>query len=199
MSLLQKITISLKQIPTPVKSFLFRAFLFFIIWEFLYNIFLLPNRIIDRPLCSFVGNCTAEFINAIKGTDLAYCKTVTSFDYNEGELYITDRAIVYLGANRLIGIADGCNGLNLFVLFIGFIFVYPGDLKFKFIYSIIGIILITLLNILRCAALGLIHNSYPQFTDFAHHYAFKLITYLVIFYLWHKYVKFINKLEISHA
>jgi exosortase/archaeosortase family protein len=196
---LNKITGAVKQIPAPVKSFLWKALAFFLVWQLIYNIYLLPNRVIDRPLCAFVGNGTASFINFVQGSNLAYCKTVSEYVSNEGELYLADRAIVFLGPNRLIGIADGCNGLNLFVLFIGFIVVYPSKFNLKLIYSVVGILAIMLLNIARCAGLGLIHNSYPSMTDFAHHYAFKIITYLAIFYMWYWYVKLTNKIEANYA
>ncbi len=133
---------AIKQIPAPVKSFLLRALVFFLIWELAYNIFLLPNRLVDRPLCEFVGKGTASFINIIKGGNQAYCQTVSSYAFNEGELYLADRAVVFLGPNRLIGIADACNGLNLLVLFIGFIVVYPSKIHVKLIYSIVGIVAI---------------------------------------------------------
>lgn len=196
---INKIKTAIKQIPAPVKSFLLRALMFFLIWELGYNIFLLPNRLVDRPLCEFVGKGTASFINIIKGGNQAYCQTVSSYSYNEGELYLADRAVVFLGPNRLIGIADGCNGLNLFVLFIGFVVVYPSKIYVKVIYTILGIVTIMLLNIARCSGLGLIHNSYPSFTDFAHHYVFKIVTYFAIFLMWYWFVKITDKIEANYA
>ncbi len=109
---------AVKQIPAPVKSFLWKALVFFLIWELAYNTYLLPKRIIDRPLSIFVGNSTASLINIIEGDKLAYCITKGSFIYSEGDRIFYDKAIVFLGPNRLIGIADPCNGLNLLVLFI---------------------------------------------------------------------------------
>jgi exosortase/archaeosortase family protein len=196
---IHQISSAVKQIPAPVKSFLWKALVFFVIWELGYNVFLLPNRVIDKPLCALVGNGTASLINLIQDSDLAYCQLISEYVYNEGELYLADRAIVFLGPNRLIGIADGCNGLNLVVLFLGFVIVYPSKFYLKLIYSVVGIAAIMLLNIARCAGLGLIHNSYPSMTDFAHHYAFKIITYLAIFYMWYWYVKLTNKIEANYA
>jgi exosortase/archaeosortase family protein len=196
---LNKITGAVKQIPAPVKSFLWKALVFFLVWQLIYNIYLLPNRVIDRPLCAFVGNGTASFINFVQGGNLAYCKTVSTFETTDGASYLSDRAIVFLGKRRLIGIADQCNGLNLYILFIGFVIVYPSKVNLKIAFVFFGIFFITMLNIARCAGLGLIHNSYPSMTDFAHHYAFKIITYLAIFFMWFWYVKFTNKIEASYA
>jgi exosortase/archaeosortase family protein len=196
---IQKIKTAIKQIPAPVKSFLLRALVFFLIWELAYNIFLLPNRVLDRLLSSFVANKTASLINILEGNRLAYCTTEGSFVYKDGERIFYEKAVVFLGPNRLIGIADACNGLNLSVLFIGFIVVFPSKIYVKLIYAIVGIVAIMLLNIARCAGLGLIHNSYPFLTDFAHHYVFKLLTYFAIFLMWYWFVKITNKREANYA
>jgi len=130
---------------------------------------------------------------------MSYCKEIPKEVLNEGSKQIYKMATIFLGPKRLIGIADGCNGLSLFVLFIGFIVAYPGKVYLKTMYAIIGIVSITFLNISRCAGLALVHNSYPYLTDFAHHYVFKMITYLAIFYMWYGYVKINNKLIADHA
>lgn len=85
------------------------------------------------------------------------------------------------------------------MLFVGFIIAYPGKIYFKAIYSFIGIILIILLNISRCTALAMLHNAYPQLTEFAHHYVFKIIVYGLVFYLWIQFVKINQKLNNVHA
>lgn len=193
MPLFQIIKTAIQQIPKPVKIFLWRALAVFILWKLIYFIFLLPNRIIDRPLSMFVGNSTASFIGWIKQTNLAYCKELSNVQFFEGTKQITEKATIFLGPKRLIGIADGCNGLSLFVLFIGFMIAYPGKIYLKTSYAIMGIIFITFLNICRCTGLGLIHNSNPNLTDFAHHYVFKIITYLAIFYMWYGFVRMNNK------
>jgi len=199
MELLRTFKTSIQQIPAPIKIFLKRALAIFIIWEIIYLFILMPNRIIDRPLSMFTGNATAGFFGWIKGTDQAYCKGITTTEYVEGFTLSYEKATIFLGPKRLIGIADGCNGLSLFVLFVGFIIAYPGKIYFKAIYSIIGIILIVLLNISRCTALALVHNTYPHLTEFAHHYLFNIITYAVVFYLWVQFVKINQKLTTTHA
>ncbi len=199
MKLFQKIKTAIQQIPKPVKIFLWRALAVFIVWELIYSIFLLPDRIIDSPLSMFVGNSTASFIGWIKQTNLAYCKELSNVQFFEGASEVTEKATIFIGPKRLIGIADGCNGLSLFVLFIGFMIAYPGKIYLKIIYAIIGIIFITFLNICRCTGLALLNNSYPNLTDFAHHYVFKIITYLAIFYMWYGFVKINQKLNGEYA
>ena len=187
MDLLKTIKTSIRQIPAPIKTFLKRALAIFIIWEIIYLFILMPNRLVDRPLTMFTGNATVGFLGWIKGTGQVYCI----------ELY--GKATIFLGSKRLIGIADACNGLSLLVLFVGFIIAYPSKIYFKAIYSMIGILLIILLNVSRCTALALLHNAYPQLTEFAHHYLFKIIVYAIVFYLWVQFVKINQKLNNVHA
>jgi len=197
--LLTTIKTSIHQIPVPIITFLKRAIAIFIIWEIVYLFILMPNRIIDRPLSMFTGNATAGFFGWIKGTDQAYCKVVATIEYVAGLSISYEKATIFFGPKRLIGIADACNGLSLLVLFVGFIIAYPGKIYFKVIYSFIGIILIILLNISRCTALAMLHNAYPQLTEFAHHYVFKIIVYGLVFYLWIQFVKINQKLNNVHA
>jgi len=187
MDLLTNIKRSVHQIPAPIKSFLKRVLAIFIIWKIIYLFILMPNRIVDKPLTMFTGNTTADFLGWIKGTAQVHC------------IELFGKATIFLGTKRLIGIADACNSLSLLVLFVGFIIAYPSRIYFKIIYSIIGIGLIILLNISRCTALALLHNAYPQLTEFAHHYFFKILIYAAVFYLWIQFVKINQKLINVHA
>jgi hypothetical protein len=64
----------------------------------------------------FVGNSTASFIGMIKHTDLVYCKDIITIIFQKGNSILSDKATIFIGTKRLIGIADGCNGLSLFSL-----------------------------------------------------------------------------------
>ena len=199
MQLLSTIKAATCQIADPIKLFLKRTLTIFVIWEIVYLFILLPNRIIDRPLSMLIGNTTAIFVGFVKQTPLVFCKSVTATECVEGLSLSYEKATIFLGSKRLIGIADGCNGLQLLVLFVGFIFAYPGKMYFKFCYSIIGIILIELLNICRCTCLALVYDSCPHLTEFAHHYLFNMITYTAVFFLWVQFVKINRHLNKDYA
>lgn len=68
------------------------------------------------------------------------CKLFSFFQY-EGVFYVVDppdASILYWGEKRLVGISDSCNGLVLFVTFIGFIIAFPSKLKPKLWYIPFG-------------------------------------------------------------
>jgi exosortase family protein XrtF len=178
----------ISEIPKPIRKFALNCLLIFIIWQSIYIIFLEPKRIIDKPLTELVGNLTK------KGLDLIYPnKNFTSKTiYNN---VITDIEVsselytVFMGNQKLIGIADGCNGLNLYILFIGFIIAFPNSLKRKLSFGIYGFLLVFGVNVLRCIGLGMVQIHYPHFMIYAHHYIFKIITYGVVFLLWAQFAK----------
>ena len=81
-------------------------------------------------------------------------------------------------------IGNSCDGLSLFILFTAFLLVFRGKWWFKILFTILGILLIHLLNVIRVVALALIVKSYPESLDFHHSYTFTLFVYGCIFLLW---------------
>lgn len=94
-----------------------------------------------------------------------------------------------MGNQKLIGIADGCNGLNLYILFIGFIIAFPNTFLKKISFGVYGFIIVFGVNVLRCIGLGMVQIHYPYFMFYTHHYVFKIITYAVVFFLWSQFAK----------
>lgn len=175
-----KIFAEVKKVPEFVRYFLIRASIIFICWTIIYQIFLLPKRIIDKPLSQLTAKATNFVYNLFNPGSSRIVETL-----NEGNF----KSVFYIHGERAIGIADGCNGLELFILFAGYLFCLREATKKKLIYLVSGIAIIFTLNILRCVMLAWLNLHYINFADFAHHYLFKLIVYGVIFYIWLLYSK----------
>jgi exosortase/archaeosortase family protein len=75
------------------------------------------------------------------------------------------------------------------VLYLGFLFCMPTNPKRLFLFSISGIFLTTVLNIIRCVVLTMLFYNHHELADFMHHYLFKMMIYAVNFYLWVLYSK----------
>lgn len=178
---------SLSSIPKPIQSFLLRGLLILVIWKILYLGFLAFPRTLDRPLTNLVGNHSAWLLNQAFSSN-TYTATeklhVTNF---EGELQIAPVSRIDKNGKKLLHIADGCNGLELFVLYVGFILAMPAPVKRKLLFIPIGLIIIHIVNILRCAGLCIMIESWKEQFDFAHHYVFKMMIYGIIFALWVKF------------
>jgi exosortase family protein XrtF len=175
-------------IPDEVKTFLKRALLIFIIWKIIYNGFLFNGRIIDKPLTDFTSYSTMSVLYKAYPENKFFSKEESSsssaFDPTTNHMYF-----VYMNGKKVIGIADVCNGLELYILYIGFLFCFPIKWKRIILFLLAGIITIYIVNVLRCAGIAVLNIRHNYLTDVAHHYVFKLIVYLLIFILWVMYAK----------
>jgi len=173
-----------KQVPKPVKQFLLRGIGILILWKFIYLYFLLPGRVIDAPLSYNVCISTSNTLNLLTGSTAYSTRTETVLTKHDGVSDYKDETQIYLHNHKIITIIDDCNGLEIFVLYAGFIICLPAKLSRKIIFIIGGVLLLHLLNILRCAALTLIYTYHPAYANFSHHYVFTTVIYAFIFWLW---------------
>lgn len=187
-SIYHQVKDGLAEMPRMVKHFLIRAFILFIVWEGVYLGFLQKDRILDGPLTHFTAELTAKTLNIFYPNSNFYTNENSQKIYSDG-WFNYEKSVVWKDQQRLIGIADSCNGLNLFMLFLGFILAYPSNIRLKLSFGLGGLIFIFGVNILRCVGLGMVQIHYPNFTIYAHHYIFNVLTYAVVFFLWIKFSK----------
>ncbi len=175
------------QIPRPVALFFLKAFLVFIVWKAVYLLWLMPSGLLDTPLTHSVGAGTVATLNFFGGH--GRFSPVPGFetqDLDGGSVHFAVTDIYFNGQNTL-RIASACNGLELMVLYVAFLFCYPGRPSRRWGFAGGGLCLIFLLNILRCSLLVWISMRYRQYLDFSHHFFFTFLIYACIFLLWWRY------------
>lgn len=168
-------------IPAEVKAFLKKALVIFIVWKLLYHLVLFPYRFPDKQLTEITAHSTAfTYRNIFDNPNVTF-----------GTRYVNVYSSITLkiGGKKAIGIADGCNGLELFVLYVGFLACFTGNVKRMLMFLVVGLAVIFVLNILRCTFLAWLYLHKYSISDLAHHYIFKIIIYAVIFYIWILYLK----------
>lgn len=158
-------------IPVNVRPFLLHALIVVIAWELLYNFVLKPVGIPDDQLTRAVQ------VGAMKLLSLFY--TEVGEDGNK----------ILLNGNGAVSIARQCNGLELLVLYLGFIICLPTNMKRMLVFAVVGTIVIYILNVMRTALLAAMYDQSHSLTDFAHHYVFKIVIYAVVFVGWVLYMK----------
>lgn len=168
MGIFQKIKNS---IPANVRPFLLRAAILIAVWELLYNFLLKPAGIPDDQLTRLV--------------QVGAMKLLSWFYTDVGE----DGSKIVLNGKDAVSIARQCNGLELLVLYLGFILCLPTNTKRMLSFAIIGVLVIYILNVIRTALLAAMYDQDHSLTDFAHHYVFKIIIYAVVFLGWVLYMK----------
>lgn len=175
--------------PPPVRAFALRAFVLFIVWKGLYLFLWQEPRTLDGPLTKVVGRQSARLLSVLRPSDTFHIKDRINKTYIEGVPVYTPQTVIYKGDRKLVGIADPCNGLELFILYIGFILAMPASIGRKLVFGIGGLAVIHIVNLLRCSGLGLVIISMQKYFDFAHHYLFKIFIYGTIFLLWMAFSK----------
>lgn len=91
--------------------------------------------------------------------------------------------------DNVIYFFEGCNGINVMIVYLSFLVAFKGPLKLLVRYSVLGLLGIHLLNLLRVSVLYGIAIHFPMQLYFFHKYLFTGILYLIVFVFWYYWVK----------
>lgn len=173
------------EIPTTVQKFLIRVLIIFLVWKVAYHFVLKPSRVIDKPLTQITAKITVKALERIYPNNIF--STIEMLPSNKIDFFSVD---IFKNGKKVLGIFDPCNGLELYVLYIGLLASLAITNWKRAIYFIIGgIASIFIINIVRCTIIGYLNINRSFYVDVAHHYIFKLIVYLFTFLLWVWYFK----------
>jgi exosortase/archaeosortase family protein len=184
---------SISHIPSEVRRFLIRALLLFIAWKTVYMMVLIPNQVPDAPLVRWLGNGTSVMMNMMYQTDSFYALHTEREKIYGVDTVLATYTMVKKGKRNILGIYQACNGLELMILYAGFILCFTGPWLRKLLYIVGGMFALYIANVVRCGFLGWIGIEYPRHFDFAHKYFFNLVIYSIAFILWVFYVKGLSK------
>lgn len=155
-----------------IKKIIINIIVIILIWILFYNFI--------RKI-SFIDYIYEEGIYFQTKIQLIFSKLLLNIFGYDIEIY--GKTIKIIGSYG-VHLDRGCLGRNTLGLFIGFILVFPGNFLNKLWFMILGVIIFIFLNVSRIVALTIIENICPQNLDFNHHFTFKIIVYIVIFFLW---------------
>ena len=170
--------------------FFLKALALFAAWKVLYLSVLLPQKVPDTALTRMIGVSTAAALNVLPGVSGKFItRQVLDTVMLDDKIVSSPATDIYRNEERTLRVADACNGLELMVLYVGFILCFPAAAARKWKFALGGIVLICLLNVLRCAALVLVFVHYRNYLDFSHHFLFTFVVYVLIFLLWFVFTK----------
>jgi exosortase family protein XrtF len=86
--------------------------------------------------------------------------------------------------NVVVEVFEGCNGVNVIIVYLSFLFAFSGPKKLLAKFLIVGIVLIYLINLFRVGALYLVALHNPDKLYFFHKFFFTAIIYGFVFILW---------------
>ncbi len=180
------------KIPLTIRLFLGKALLFFFVWKIIYTFFLYDSKILDYPLTTHVSEVSTQFLNSLGFISSFSTERGIETFVHEGEMISKEVSKIHHSNKLVLYIADVCNGLELMVLYIGFIICMPSKFWRKVIYIILGLIILDSINILRCVGLIYLREYFQVYFDFAHHYLFKIMVYGATLLIWNFYSRKIS-------
>lgn len=95
----------------------------------------------------------------------------------------------YVVNNYVSRMVEGCNAISVMILFLAFVFAFYKGRK-TFIFSIVGLIFLHIMNVLRIAGLNIVTHTHPQYQKMFHDYVFPAAIYGSVVLLWLIWIKF---------
>ena len=153
--------------------FLIKAIGLYLIWYLVYDLWLKKVGVLDNMVIDNLVYLAVNFLEL--------------FDYI---LYVDYHKVGIHGAYPSVIVGTGCNALELFALFSGFILIFEGSWKHKLWFIPLGVIIIHLLNVIRILALIFSGTISKSLLEFNHKYTFTIVMYIVTFIGWMIWVKY---------
>lgn len=97
------------------------------------------------------------------------------------------------GDDTVLHVFEGCNGLNVMIVFVAFLFAFGGPAKWLTVFLPSGLVIIHLFNLLRIGLLYHLAVNNSTHFYYYHKYFFTATLYLVVFGLWTVWVVCFNE------
>ena len=169
------------QANAPVVRFLVLAGFMYGGWHLAYTHHLRPETQIDEWVIQQLVDGTERGL-AILG--------LPAHSYVQPESHANR---VGLQGKAGVKIGEPCDGMDVFALFALFIVAFPGSWKHKLWFIPAGVVFLHGANLLRVLALTIVQGKAPEWLDFSHDYAFKVLMYALVFGLWYAWTALTSK------
>lgn len=88
------------------------------------------------------------------------------------------------GGRTVLNVYEGCNGINVFIVFVSFLAAFGGPPKKLLWFVPVGILILHASNIVRVALLYWVAIGHARYFYYVHKYVFTGVIYLVVLALW---------------
>lgn len=163
----------------PTIYFLVKFGLIFTIGSLLYSSYVSSYQKLESPVPDPFTNWVAEQTNGI----------LRGIGYDAYLWYPEDEPIVVIYIkgyeNDNVAFYEGCNGLNILILFVAFVFAFGNRYKRMLWFIPAGILSIHLFNLFRLGFLAVLATWSSSIFHFVHKFAFTGIIYAFVLFLWY--------------
>ncbi len=88
------------------------------------------------------------------------------------------------GTDTVVNFFEGCNGVNVMIVFVAFIVAFKGPVKAMAWFIPLGLVIIHFFNLIRIGLLFWSAQHNPQLFYYFHKYIFTAFIYAIVFLLW---------------
>lgn len=161
----------------PTIFFLARFIGLYLIGNLVYGLYVTAYA----PAPDFMTNWVTEQAGAIL-TAIGWPIETTAHDAKATTL-------MYYQQHAILSVYEGCNGLNVMIVFLSFLFAF-GPYTRKLIYfSVGGIVLLHMANLGRIIMLFWVSVYYEKYLYFTHKYLFTGFLFALVFVMWIIWIK----------
>lgn len=165
----------------PALAFLGKFLAFYLVGNILYGVYVESYGDQPDPITRAVTSQTSVVLN-ILGYQASYEDVAA-----QAKVALMD------AGNIVLYVFEGCNGINVMIVFVAFIFAFGGRLKRFLIFLPIGLLIIHLFNLVRVAFLFYLAQTNSTKFYYYHKYLFTATLYAVVFILWYFWVTQFNE------
>jgi exosortase family protein XrtF len=160
----------------PALLFLLKYVVVYVVLNSLYALLVSVYNPAPDPVTIAVSNQTAFILEAF------YSNVTTEVSGNYPSVPLA------LGGKQIVDVYEGCNSINVMIVFIAFIVAFKGPLKASLAFLLIGLVIIYLVNLLRVSALFYVAINFPASMYFFHKFVFTGGIYAIVFALWYVWI-----------
>lgn len=162
----------------PTLLFLGKFVALYFIGNLLYGLYVTSYEPHPDPVTNLVTRQTSWTLNSLNWENEI-----------EDNLTRPSTFIIY-GGHRILSVYEGCNGLNVMIIFAAFIVAFGPITKTILWFIPMGLVIIHLFNLIRILLLFFVSLEFPDFLYIVHKYIFTGIIFFIVFLLWIGWVKF---------
>lgn len=111
---------------------------------------------------------------------------INVFGQNAKAIEYPSESMMYLQLREssILTVYEGCNGLNVAIVFLAFLFAFGPYTKTMVWFIPLGLFIIHMANLLRIVGLFFVSLFRPDYLYITHKYLFTAFIYLFVFLLW---------------
>jgi exosortase family protein XrtF len=162
----------------PVLAILLRFIIIYLVLLFAYQFYLNSYQHLGLdPFSRMIAEQVRHIQNAIGFPTQLYN------DVKNEQVYF------YVRTEYPTRMVEGCNAVSVMILFVAFVFAFYKGKK-TFIFVLIGLVLLYIINLLRIVGLNIVLLDYKKYGKISHDFAFPAIIYGTVVLLWLVWIKF---------